>query len=270
MRPTSFLAALILTASVSAQEDRWSALEKALAAAVSESGRVDYGKLRSAPGDLNAAVAAISGTPKARFEAWPEKERLAFLVNAYNAFTLKLITDRFPIATTDEGKPKGSILQIPGAWKKITWDLLGKKVTLDQIEHELIRPNHGDPRIHMVLVCAARGCPILLNRPYRVETLEADFKLATKRYLASPAGLQIDRDSGVVRLSRLMDWYGDDWRKADPEGRAFVKRHGAKTAAVLRFLRPYLSEKTRAWLDADSFRVDWVEYDWRLNDPTWK
>ncbi|MEO6246071.1 MAG: DUF547 domain-containing protein, partial [Opitutaceae bacterium] len=125
-------------------------------------GKVNYTALKAAPQPLNAYLATLAAVPEAEFKAWGEKDQLAFLFNLYNAATLKLIIDHYPIASI---KKIGGFFNFgglgDGPWEQKVVRLFGKVTTLDHLEHGLIRKDYAEPRTHFALVCAARGCPPL-------------------------------------------------------------------------------------------------------------
>ena len=131
------------------------ALGQVLAARVTN-GVVDYAALKAAPTGLDGYLATLAAVPEAEFNAWPEPARLAFLLNLYNATTLKLIADHHPVASI---KQIGGLLK--GPWKQEVVRAWGRVLTLDELEHGIIRAQYPDPRAHFALVCAAKSCPPL-------------------------------------------------------------------------------------------------------------
>ena len=139
---------------------------------------------------------------------------IAFWINAYNSLTLVAIIDHYPIKPTVVRSlvvPQNSILQIPGVWTKLKFPMMGGEVTLDSIEHENLRPNFNEPRIHMALVCAAMGCPRLLNRPYDAHELDSQLDNQTMIFLSNPKKFRIDKESNSVYLSSIFKWFGEDF-----------------------------------------------------------
>lgn len=232
-----------------------------LKARVNDAGLVDYAGLAESPQRLerfNAALAALSWDT---YDGWSDDAQIAFWINAYNALTLQLIIDNYPI----EGET-GSIQEIPGAWDTVTFPVMGEDMTLDHIEHGILREDFDEPRIHMALVCAAVSCPPLRREPYRGETLDARLDDQARRFLASPRGLVIDRGApggAVVRLSSIFDWFADD----------FVEQYGGEAGgtdgaleAVLDFVAEYAPPAQRRFLETGEFEVEYLEYDWTLNE----
>ncbi len=227
----------------------------ALAAHVDDEGLVNYEALqqdREALDRFNATVAAV---PADVYAGWSEPEKLAFLMNAYNSFTLQTIIDQKPI--------KG-IRKITGAWDITKFDIAGEQKTLNNIEHDTIRKEFNEPRIHAALVCAAISCPILRNEPYTSENIEAQLEDQVKTWLARPeSGFRIDREEKKVYLSKIFDWYGDDWKASYAVEGKFSG--GEKERAVLNFITNYLNEEDKAYLEQGDYEVKYLGYDWGLN-----
>lgn len=220
------------------------AFDRAVHRFVNPDGLVDYAALRHEPADLDAYIDALAG---ANLDALPRDERLALLINAYNAFTLKLITERSPIS---------SIKDIPEAerWKAVRWRLGGRSVSLDMIEHEMIRPVFKEPRVHFALVCAGFDCPPLRAEAYTGRWLDAQLDDQARRFHAGAKWLRFDAQTGVLSLSSIYKWYGRDFGPNDAD----VVRHAARYSGPL---KTYL----RAGHPADSVKIEWLTYDWRLN-----
>ncbi|NEP13892.1 MAG: DUF547 domain-containing protein [Symploca sp. SIO2C1] len=222
---------------------------------VTEDGLVDYQSLqenRQELDDFNAALGAVS---TATYESWSEAEQIAFLTNAYNSFTLQSIIDQNPL--------KKSIRDITGVWKGRKFDIAGQSKTLDNIEHKTLRVNFNEPRIHVALVCAAISCPPLRNEPYTGEQLDAQFDDQTRKFLASPHGLKIDRDENIVYLSSIFKWFGKDWEQTYGIDDKFTGN--ASERAVLNFVSNYLSPEEREYLEQGDYKVKYLDYDWSLN-----
>jgi hypothetical protein len=215
-------------------------------------GRVDYARLRGAPGELDAYLDAVAAVPAATFQGWAREDRLALLLNLYNAATLRLIADHHPLGSIRD------IGLLPGAaWRREGVRFGGRRISLDHLEHRMIRPDYGEPRIHFALVCAARGCPPLRTEPYVGDRLEAQLADQARVFLAQTAKNRFDPDSGTLWLSPIFDWYRDDFLAAAPSLEAYV--------------RPLLPADAATALGAATgpVRVRFSDYDWRLNgtDP---
>jgi YD repeat-containing protein len=246
------LAATLVTATAADGLDhRYDAYGR-LVARVVNGARVDYRALASSRPELDAIAAAFDAPETKDLPQWPTAEQMAFWINAYNVFTLRAIVDHYPIrAPWFTIGPRNSIRQIDGVWTTLTWRAAGRDVTLDDIEHKILRPAFKDPRVHMAINCASVGCPPLSAEPYVAARLDAQLDAASRRYLASPQGTRIDGDR--LKVSSIFKWYGEDFgTPADRAVLAFVARFGPPAAAEL-------AASGRA-------RLAFLDYDWSLND----
>ncbi len=141
-------------------------------------GKVDYVGFREAGGQFGLYLKSLGEVSEREFTAWSQGQKLAFWINAYNAFTIKAIIVHYPIKTrTFIGlfSPQNSILQIPGVWNRLRFQAVGKMVTLDEIEHEILRKKFKEPRIHFAIVCASMSCPDLASEAYRVDIIDSNW-----------------------------------------------------------------------------------------------
>jgi hypothetical protein len=222
---------------------------------VTEEGLVDYPALRQRRQALDTFLKRIGALDPERFAAWPETEQIAFLLNAYNAFTLASIIERDPL-------PR-SIRDIPGVWRLRTHRLTGRPLTLDAIEHHILRREYNEPRIHAALVCAARSCPPLRREPFSGDLLEAQLKDQTQRWLNGPPGVVIDRGEQTVTISPIFQWFAEDWRRREPQAQP-VPGH-PEQSAVLQFIASHVDPDQRRFLLEGKYELGYLEYDWSLN-----
>ncbi|MBI1953869.1 MAG: DUF547 domain-containing protein [Candidatus Omnitrophica bacterium] len=232
-------------------------------------GRVDYARLQANREGLDRYVASLAELQPRVYGTWNEPTKIAFWINAYNAITLKVVLDHYPIrrglSPAGLAFPANSIRQIPGVWDRITHPVMGRPTTLDAIEHEILRGQFREPRIHMALVCAAKGCPPLRAEAYEGKHLNAQLDDQTSRFLASPAKFRMDRKQGVVWLSPIFQWFGDDFLKAFgvPEG---FEDHAGSERAILAFVSRYVKSEDQSFLKTENYRVAYLGYDWSLNE----
>jgi hypothetical protein len=222
-------------------------------------GRVDYQGLKSDPSALNLYLDSLAGISETTFKTWTESEQLAFLINLYNAATLKLIIDHYPVKSI---KDIGSFFK--GPWDQPVVGLFGKTITLDNLEHDIVRKQYSEPRIHMALVCAAKSCPTLRSEAYVADKLDAQLDDQSRRFLASPAGLRIDRGSKVVYFSSIFKWYGEDFVAgfSPPSGFSGLTK---TERAVANFFSGHISPSDGDYLKAGGYSVKYLDYDWSLN-----
>ena len=212
--------------------------------------RFDYDGLRAHPEDLAAYLKSIEG---ADLPALSRDELLALLINAYNAFTIDSILGTYQ---GNPARPVASIRDIPDVFSRRTHVLGGYKLSLDNLEHGLIRPLFKDPRVHFVVNCASVSCAPLPPEALDGARLDAQLEAAARQTLSSPDYLRLE--NGKVEVTKLLDWYGSD----------FVTEgfHGAQTS-LPRYLRKYAAEEVARFIDAAGGDppFDFMDYDWALN-----
>ena len=243
------------TSSQISQRQGRDAYARVLRNRVNESGLVDYTGLQRQPADLQQVLDVIGSTPLEHYEGWDEQGKIAFLINAYNAITLKSIIDQKPL--------KASIRDIFGVWKLRRHPVMGQSLTLDEIEHKILRRQFNEPRIHASLVCAAVSCPPLRREPYTAEQLDGQLDDQVRRWLASPAGLQIDRGRGTVKISAIFQWFAPDWKRSETD-LVTIPNH-SKTSPELNFIGRYVNPEDRAYIMAGDYKLSYLDYDWSLN-----
>jgi hypothetical protein len=241
---------------------------KLLKAHVDDRGMVDYQGLKVNSKVLDDFATSVSRLDGGMYHGWTDKERIAFWINAYNCLTLKAIVDNYPIQPSllkSFVYPKNSIRQIPGVWDGLKFSVMGRDMTLDGIEHGILRAEFHDPRIHMALVCAAMGCPPLRNEPFTAAMLDAQLDDQAKRFLANPKKFRISRETDSIYLSPIFEWFGDDFIKkygTDKEFQGFSE----KERAVLNFVSHYLDSRDKGYIVKGGFSVKYLNYDWSLNE----
>ena len=222
---------------------------------VDERALVNYQELQKNRQQLDKYNASLGAVSASTFQSWSEAEQIAFLINAYNSFTLESIIDQKPI--------KKSIRDIFGVWKLRKFNVAGESKTLDNIEHNTLRTNYNEPRIHAALVCAAISCPPLRNEPYTGEKLDAQLDDQTRQFLNGPHGFRIDREENKVYLSSIFKWFGEDWKKTYGVNGKFTGNDNER--AVLNFISKYVSPEDKEYLVKGNYKVDYLNYDWGLN-----
>jgi hypothetical protein len=235
---------------------------------VDDSGLVNYSRLKQERAELDKFVRALRDLDAATFLNWPDVEKIAFWLNAYNALTLKVIIDNMPAVSgsgRSDGKSLKSIRQIRGVWDKKKFSIMQRNLTLDQIEHEILRKEFKEPRIHFALNCASKGCPVLRREPYVGQNLERQLESQAKIFLSNRQNFYIDRAKRKVYLSSILKWYGDDFVDVYAPRTGFSE-HNKKKKAVLYFVSLYLKEEDSRYLAEKNFSVRYLKYDWSLNE----
>ncbi|MHC5025671.1 MAG: DUF547 domain-containing protein [Planctomycetota bacterium] len=218
------------------------ALDAVLRAHVDARGRVDYEAIARSSAELLGYTRSLADV---RLESRPRDERLAILINAYNAFTLQLIVENWKGGTLE------SIRDLDDPWDQKRWRFGGKTVSLNHIEHEIIRKQFNEPRIHFALVCAAIGCPTLRAEAFVADRLEVQLDEQTRAVHQGRTWCRYDAAANTLFLTRLYDWYGSDFEKS--------------AGSVLAFVARYV-DGVRAALEEDRKpKIRWLDYDWALN-----
>jgi hypothetical protein len=248
-------------------EDQYAAI---LATYVREDGLIDYGTLRRRRLELRPVLTVLDELDPNVHESWSQPEKLAFWINAYNLKMLDIIARNYPIESSWWLRLTWSpsdIRHIQGIWTDYRFIVMDEEFTLAEVEQRCFRRTFDDPRVYLALAYATQSGPPLCVRPYRGGDLDGQLDQQVKRFLSSPQGLQIDRRNMVVRLSAL---FKPSWR-----GKEFVGRYGTDkkfksrdpaTRAVLNFLTNYLSREDVEFLEVENYSIEYLNFDWRLND----
>lgn len=204
---------------------------------VNEAHRVDYERLK------REGLRELDGYVKALAEPWPAMngtERKAALINAYNALTVWWMASKYPVK---------SVWKTPHPFTEARHTVDGKMVSLDGIETEL--RNGGDPRVHAVLVCAARSCPPLRREAYVAERLEQQLNGNAREWLANSVLNRFDAAARRAEVSNIFDWYRGDFDARPEKLEGFLAKHGPERAAFLR---------------GGGGKISFLDYNWGLND----
>jgi hypothetical protein len=205
---------------------------------VDDDGYVDYKGLAGSRGELQNYVGALAAAP---FDELRRDEKLALLINAYNAFTLELIL---------EHAPPRSIRDIPDPqrWDAVRWNVAGRTFSLNQIEHEQIRPKFREPRIHFALVCAAASCPPLRREAYTGARLNEQLENQAYRVHHDKRWLRYELGAETIELTSIYEWYRNDFEQV--------------AGTILDYVARYRDDLNAG----ERPGVRFIEYDWALND----
>ena len=222
---------------------------------VDDRGLVDYAGLQANREGLDRFNRSLGEVSADTYASWSDREKIAFLSNAYNAFTLQSIIDREPLVD--------SIRDIRGVWNRRKFNLAGEEKTLDNIEHDILRKDFNEPRIHVALVCAAISCPPLRNEPYLPEKLDAQLNDQTAKFANSSLGFELDRQDNKVYLSSIFKWYGKDFINTYSTDEEF--NGNKQQRAVLNYFSSQLAPQDVRFLRENNYKVKYLDYDWSLN-----
>lgn len=203
---------------------------------------VNYAKLKSDPA-FSRLVNGLKLYSPSKLKT--HEEKLAFWINLYNVFAVKMVADNYPLESI---KDVGSLFK--SVWKRKAGTVGGREYTLNEIEHKILR-KMGEPRIHVAIVCASVSCPDLAMDVFTAEQLNRQLDVQMKSFLAnSGKGMRIEADGKKVFLSAIFDWFEDDFESY---------------GGVLRYIQPYVSSKDRQALRNPRLRVSYMDYNWGVN-----
>lgn len=211
-----------------------------------KNGEVDYAALKASPQELQSYLDSLAAVTRPEFDAWPEPDQIAFLLNLYNAATLKLVADNYPVKSI---KDIGGLFGNP--WKLKVVRLWDRLTTLDDVEHGILRAEYQEPRIHFALVCAARSCPPLRPEAYVGKRLDAQLQDQGRIFLADRAKNRVDPAGQTLWLSPIFKWFQEDFT--------------ANGKTVAEFVVPFLPAAEISGVSPKDFKVRYTDYDWSLN-----
>ncbi|MBL8536911.1 MAG: DUF547 domain-containing protein [Hyphomonadaceae bacterium] len=215
--------------------------------------RVNYRAWRANAVDRAALDSYVADLAAQRPSTFPRDRAFVYWVNLYNAVTLQVVLERYPVRSIRDIRSEGTGLDprgLVGPWRTRRVRVEGRALSLDDIENVVLRPTYRDPRVHYAINCASIGCPNLMNRAWRAETLEADLEAAARAYVNHSRGVRVNTD-GSLRVSSIYRWFREDF--------------GGSDAAVIAHLRRYASPQLAARLSGAT-RISGHGYDWALNE----
>ena len=219
-----------------------SAYDQLLKKHVSAKGLVDYKGFKADETAFNKYLALLSANPPT--DQTPKNEQMAYWINAYNAYTIRLILDHYPVKSIKDIGSKIKIPFVTTPWAAKFFSIGGNKMSLDNIEHGTLRKKYNDPRIHFSLVCASISCPRLRNEAYTAAKLDAQLDDQGRDFLNDPTKNKVGKDK--AELSNYFNWYKGDW-----------KDNGQ---SVAKWVNKYSTTKM-----TDDTDVSYLDYNWNLN-----
>ncbi|MFH2138013.1 MAG: DUF547 domain-containing protein [Candidatus Omnitrophota bacterium] len=201
-------------------------------------GLVNYTGLKMNSLNLDRYLTLVGAMNPRALDIMTRNEKTAFYINVYNARTLQVILEHYPVS---------SIKEIPGVWNKIKFKIAGKQITLDEIEHGILRAESKDPRIHFALVCAAKGCPGLRNTPFTEKNFPAQLNDAGRKFLNDKTKNRLDKENNILYLSSIFKWFKEDFGN------------------VKNFIEKYMSKNDIEFIEKNRPKIRY-QYDWSLNE----
>jgi hypothetical protein len=215
--------------------------------------RVRYAAWKSSAADMAALEAWIAEAASRAPSRMPRGEAFAHWANLYNALTLRVVLARHPVRSIRDIRSEGVPLDPRGwigPWRTRLVTVEGRRLSLDDIEHEIMRPSFRDPRVHYAVNCASIGCPNLWPRAWRAATLEAELDAAARAFVNHPRGVRANPD-GTLTVSSIYHWFREDFGGDEAGVLAHFARHAAPPLAAVLARGP---------------RIAGHDYDWALND----
>lgn len=251
----ALLAPALVAAPAAAQEVAVDRFDRLLSVYVSRGpdgiNRVDYAGWSAQAADRAALDTLIIEFGAQRPSSMARNQAFAYWANLYNALTLKVVLDAFPVNSIREIRSKGAglgLAALGGPWKSKLIDVEGRRLSLDDIEHGILRTTFKDPRVHYAVNCASLGCPDLPPKAWRAVSLDADLDAAARAFVNHARGVQV-RTDGSIRVSSIYQWFKQDFGGDD----AGVRAH------LLRYAAPSLATKLK------HAKIAGHAYDWSLN-----
>jgi hypothetical protein len=238
-----------------------------------DNGLVDYNGLQASPQVFYAYIHTLGAVDPSAMQMWSPEQKMAYWINAYNAFTILAIVERYPITERSLVGiffPRNSILQISGIWNRLTFTAGGRQVTLGHIEHDILRKAFDDPRIHFAIVCASTSCPALRAEAYRADVLDHQLHEQTVAFINDPSrGTRWDEQRKRLMVSKIFKWFKSDFKTA-----GVVSGSAGRTVnfgnPIVAFIHPYLdnADVVENMNRKPDVRLAYLAYDWRLNEQT--
>ncbi len=230
-------------------------------------GLVDYASLQKDRSGIDLFVKEIGMVTNQEYLAWSRDQQLAYWINAYNGWFLQIVIDRYPIQggrLVGVFYPQNSVQRIPGIWDKIKTQAAGQLVSLNDIEHKMLRRLFNEPRIHFSIVCASIGCPLLRSEPFRATSLQSRLDQAARDFMNNPAKVHWNESNKQLELSKIFDWFTDDFDSAADD--QWRKSYSKKQAGSVAFASRYLPDKVAQTLKSTRAKIVYLDYDWTLNE----
>lgn len=228
----SFIFCFFMLLTIQAQENDYSLWNNFLKKHVSKEGKVNYVGIKTNPDNLNVVLQNFTKTIPD--ESWSKNEKLTFWINAYNAFTIKLIVDNYPVK---------SIKDIQKPWDKKFIEIGSNTISLNNLEHDILR-KMNEPRIHFAIVCASVSCPKLQNEAFSDSIIESQLTNAAKEFLSDTSKNFINPNN--LELSKIFQWFDKDFKQ---------------NGSLIKFLNKYTDIEI-----SEHAKIKFKDYNWDLND----
>lgn len=225
----------------------WDVLLKKYVKVAGPASTVDYKTWKTETGALDTYLAELSGVAKSTYDSWTENQKMAFLLNAYNGYTIRLILNNYPVKSI---KKIGGLFSSP--WKQKFFKLFGEEKHLDGIEHDMLRKDFKEARVHFGVVCASIGCPQLRKDAFTPDKVREQLEAGAVAFLSDTSRNRWNKEKGELELSNIFKWFSEDFTKEAPSVGAWVSKRMSKDPAEI--------EKI------SNAKISHLDYDWNLNE----
>ncbi len=221
-----------------------------------DSGLVDYRSIKQHRALLDSTNARFGRVSIEQFDAFTPDQQMAYLLNAYNFFTIVAIVDAYPVE---------SIKDINGVWDDMAWPVAGRSLTLDNIEHDILRKQFDDARIHAAVVCASISCPALWEHAFTADSLDAQLEQRSEAFVRDTSRNRFAPEENKLYLSKIFDWYGKDFISQYGQSGLFAYLDDKKQATTTLFYQ-HVATEAQNLMRAARLKVSYLDYDWSLNE----
>lgn len=230
-----------------------------------EGRQVRYREWQNNRQGLDDYLKSLAEISPSEYESFNRNQKKALWINAYNALAIKIVLDHYPISGKKSYFPANSIRQIPDVWESFHTEVAGRRVCLYSLEHDIIRREFHDPRMHFAVVCASKGCPAIVKQAYSGEELEEQLESARKRFFSNTNNLQLLPEKHTIRVSHLFKWFPLDFAKAaGMTGASFPPPSDDEIIAAYVLANVHADNKES--FKQKKTKVEYLPYDWSLND----
>ncbi|MFL6281007.1 MAG: DUF547 domain-containing protein [Vicinamibacterales bacterium] len=230
-------------------------------------GLVYYRTLRGSRSGLDRYATSLNVTA-ATYQTWSREQQMAFWLNAYNAFVLQTVVDRYPIDGSSKAYPSNSVRQIPGAFEQMKHRAAGQTLTLDEIEKKIL-PQFKEPRLYLALGRGAIGSGRLRSEAYTGDRLKQQLDDVQKEFVSEQTMIRIDRSANQISVTPIISWHDAEFVAAyDPGATGPLAQRSPIERAIVAFVMPRLLPLEKEFLQKNEFKLTYHPFDWRLNDLT--
>jgi len=237
---------------------------------VDDKGRVNYKMLKIKRLELRELLDEFAALEPSQYNSWQKEDKIAFWINVYNIQLLNIIVSNYPIQSVRIMRlfwPPTSIRHIEGIWSKYKFIVMDEEFTLREVEQRFFRKEFAEPRVFFAISYASVSGPALRNEPYVGRKLNRQLNEQVKEFLSSPRAFNIDREKQRVYLSAILKptWYGGGFISGYGTDKKFKDKEPA-VRAVLNFATNYIPQQDVSFLETGNYTVEYIAYDWRLNE----